>query len=172
MIGNPHRYALELEWTGNRGQGTSGYRVYERSFDLRAEGKPTLAGSADATFHGDRARWNPEEMLLGALSSCHMLSYLHVCADAGITVVEYRDAAHGEMVLAADGSGRFTQVTLRPHVVIADGVAETAQILHHLAHEKCFIANSVNFPVQCDATIEVRAAQTIDSPVADLQQTV
>ena len=160
MIGNPHRYALELEWTGNRGEGTSGYRAYERSFNLNAAGKPTLAGSADATFRGDRAKWNPEEMLLGALSSCHMLSYLHVCADAGVTVLQYRDAAVGEMVLAADSSGRFTSVTLRPQVIVAEGSdLETARILHHLAHEKCFIANSVNFPVGCEATVEIQVAQ-------------
>lgn len=162
MIGNPHRYALELQWTGNRGEGTTHYRSYDRSYDLSAEGKPTLAGSADATFHGDRTKWNPEEMLLGALSSCHMLSYLHVCADAGINVLGYRDAADGSMELRADGSGRFTEVTLRPHVVVDENSdPETAQMLHHLAHEKCFIANSVNFSVCCEATIEACATQTM-----------
>lgn len=164
MTGNPHKYATELEWTGNRGTGTSHYRAYERSFDLSAEGKATLAGSADATFRGDRSKWNPEEMLLGALSSCHLLSYLHVCADAGIVVLAYTDRADGEMVLNADGSGRFTAVTLRPHVVLAQGSdAEAAQALHHLAHEKCFIANSVNFPVGCEATVEVCAAHELVS---------
>lgn len=159
MAANPHTYATELTWTGNRGTGTSGYRDYDRSFDLGAEGKPTLAGSADATFRGDRGKWNPEEMLLGALSSCHLLSYLHVCADAGISVLEYTDHAAATMHLAADGSGRFTSVTLRPHVVIADGSDPAkAQQLHQLAHEKCFIANSVNFPVGCEAAVEVRTS--------------
>lgn len=168
MIGNPHRYALELRWTGNLGEGTTHYRAYERSYDLSSAGKPTLNGSADATFRGDRAKWNPEEMLLGALSSCHLLSYLHVCADAGINVIAYYDAADGSMELSQDGSGRFTAVVLRPRVVIApDSDADTAQMLHHLAHEKCFIANSVNFPVHCEATVEVQAAQ-----VAELEQTV
>ena len=162
MTGNPHRYALELRWTGNRGEGTIGYRAYERSFDLSATGKPTLAGSADATFRGDRTKWNPEEMLLAALSSCHMLSYLHVCADAEIQVVEYSDAPDGDMVLAVDGSGRFTGVTLRPRVVISEGSdVEKADILHHLAHEKCFIANSVNFPVNVEARVEIRANQAL-----------
>jgi organic hydroperoxide reductase OsmC/OhrA len=102
-----------------------------------------------------------------------MLSYLHVCADAGISVLEYSDDADGEMVLNADGSGRFTAVTLRPRVVIAEGGdADNAQVLHHLAHEKCFIANSVNFPVSFEATIEIRAAQGISAPRADLQQAV
>lgn len=173
MTGNPHRYALQLQWTGNRGEGTNGYRSYERSYHLSAAGKPTLAGSADATFRGDRAKWNPEEMLLGALSSCHMLSYLHVCADAGVTVLEYSDAADGEMVLAADGSGRFTGVTLRPHVVVAEGSdVEKAEVLHHLAHEKCFIANSVNFPVHCAATVELRSVRATELCSMDLQEAV
>ncbi len=153
MTGNPHRYTCTLTWTGNRGTGTSGYRDYDRSYDLAAAGKPALAGSADATFRGNREKWNPEEMLLSALSSCHMLSYLHVCADAGIIVVAYSDAATGKMDLAADSSGRFIKVTLRPQVTITESDAETAEILHHLAHEKCFIANSVNFPVEVEPTI-------------------
>lgn len=155
MTGNPHRYACTMEWTGNRGTGTSGYRDYDRSYDVSAAGKPTLAGSADATFRGEREKWNPEEMLLAALSSCHMLSYLHVCADAGIVVTDYADTAEGSMELSSDGSGRFLTVTLRPRVVVSESDAETAQILHHLAHEKCFIANSVNFPVAVEAVVVV-----------------
>ena len=158
MTGNPHRYHCTLAWTGNRGTGTSGYRDYDRSFDLGAEGKPTVHGSADPTFRGDRMRWNPEEQLLGALSSCHMLSYLHVCADAGIVVLRYSDAAVGTMDLDPTGSGRFTAVILRPHVTITpENDAETARILHGLAHEKCFIANSVSFPVRCEAVVVLAA---------------
>ena len=159
MIGKTHAYSCQLRWTGNRGTGTSGYRDYDRSYVLSATGKADLTGSADATFYGDRTQWNPEEMLLSALSSCHMLSYLHVCADAGITVLEYSDAADGSMELNADGSGRFTGVILRPQVLIASGGdPEAATALHHLAHEKCFIANSVNFPVGCDARVLVQSA--------------
>ena len=151
MIGNPHRYACTLEWTGNRGTGTSGYREYDRSYDVSALGKQTFSASADATFRGEREKWNPEEMLLSALSSCHMLSYLHVCADAGIVVTSYKDSPEGSMELAPDGSGRFTSVVLHPQVrVAADSDVNTARILHHLAHEKCFIANSVNFPVDVE----------------------
>lgn len=161
MTGNPHRYACTIKWTGNRGTGTSGYRDYGRSYDVSAAGKPTLAGSADATFRGDREKWNPEEMLLSALSACHMLSYLHVCADAGIAVLSYRDAATGSMELAPDGSGRFTAATLRPQVTVAaESDVETARILHGLAHEKCFIANSVNFPVTCDAAVIAASQHT------------
>ena len=158
-----HSYECSLTWTGNRGSGTSGYRDYDRSFDLSAAGKATLAGSADCTFHGDRAKWNPEEMLLSALSSCHMLSYLHVCADAGIVVLAYSDAARGEMVLNPNGSGRFISVTLRPSVTVAAGSdTETSEILHGLAHEKCFIANSVSFPVRVQAAVEQQMEAIID----------
>ena len=164
MIGNPHRYELAMTWTGNRGTGTSGYRDYDRSYTLSSTGKPDLDGSADATFRGDRAQWNPEEMLLAALSSCHMLSYLHVCADAGIHVLQYRDEARGEMESASDGSGRFTKVTLSPQVIVAaESDVENARILHHLAHEKCFIANSVNFPVGCEADVKASAATSLVS---------
>jgi organic hydroperoxide reductase OsmC/OhrA len=160
MIGKDHHYATSLRWTGNRGTGTLGYRDYDRSYDLASEGKPTLAGSADPTFRGDAAKWNPEEMLLSALSSCHMLSYLHLCSDAGIVVLDYTDNAVGTMELGSDGAGRFTNVTLRPQVVVADGTDTAhAQQLHHTAHEKCFIANSVNFPVGCEATITIHAAR-------------
>ncbi len=162
MTGNPHRYELAMTWTGNRGTGTSGYRDYERSFNLEAIGKPQLTGSADATFRGDRAKWNPEEMLLAALSSCHMLSYLHICADAGITVLSYSDAPAGSMELASDGSGRFVSVILHPQVTVApESDLDNARILHHLAHEKCFIANSVNFPVTCEAATSVHYAAAV-----------
>jgi organic hydroperoxide reductase OsmC/OhrA len=159
MSGKDHCYNTSIEWTGNRGEGTSGYRVYERSYDLVSVGKPMLQGSADATFRGDASKWNPEDMLLAALSSCHMLSYLHCCADAGVSVIAYTDAAEGTMELASDGSGHFIQVVLHPQVTItsASSIA-LAQELHHKAHELCFIANSVNFPVLCEAIVAHAAA--------------
>ncbi|MGI4757190.1 MAG: OsmC family protein [Janthinobacterium lividum] len=154
MIGKDHHYSATLRWTGNRGTGTSGYRDYDRSYTLAANGKAELEGSSDPTFRGDAAKWNPEEMLLSALSSCHMLSYLHQCADAGITVLEYTDDMSGTMELDRDGAGRFTGVTLRPRVLLADTAdLKLAESLHHVAHEKCFIANSVNFPVRCEAVV-------------------
>ncbi len=154
MHGPEQHYTTHLAWTGNRGTGTSGYRDYDRSYDLSAEGKPPLQGSSDPTFRGDRTRWNPEEMLLSALSSCHMLAYLHLCADAGVVVLRYEDRATAAMELSPDGSGRFTSVTLRPEVQIArENSATTAENLHERAHQMCFIANSVNFPVRCEATV-------------------
>ncbi|MEZ2348669.1 OsmC family protein [Terriglobus sp. RCC_193] len=150
---NEHHYNTSIVWTGNRGTGTSSYRDYARSYDLSAPGKPLIAGSSDATFRGEASKWNPEDMLLASLSSCHMLSYLHLCADAGISVIAYSDNAEGTMQLTPDGSGHFTSVTLHPQVTIAAGHdLIKADALHHRAHELCFIANSVNFPVACEAT--------------------
>ncbi|MBN9141719.1 MAG: OsmC family protein [Micrococcales bacterium] len=151
-----HHYAVSVEWTGNRGTGTSGYRAYGRDHVVRAGGKlHELAGSSDRTFHGDRERWNPEELLLAALSQCHLLSYLHVASSRGIVVVAYTDDAVGEMRQTADGGGRFTEATLRPVVTIAAGDPADALDAHHEASAKCFIAASVNFPVHHEPVIRL-----------------
>lgn len=155
MLKKQHRYSLEMVWTGNKGTGTSDYRSYERAHETRSDGKTVIPGSSDPTFRGDRSRWNPEELLLSALSSCHMLSYLHLCAIAGIVVTEYVDHPEGIMQETPDGGGRFTRVLLKPSVTIASlADIERAKALHHNAHEKCFIANSVNFAVDCEPTVQ------------------
>lgn len=149
-----HRYALTSTWTGNRGSGTSGYREYTRDVTITIDGKPELLASADKPFRGDANRWNPEDMLLAALSECHLLSYLHACVAAGVVVIAYRDEATGIMREDGRGGGAFVEVSLRPQVIVADaGMIEAAQHAHHQAHEWCFIANSVNFPVRHDATV-------------------
>lgn len=154
-----HRYDVTIEWTGDLGHGTSSYRAYERRHELRAEGKPAIPASSDPAFRGDPARWNPEELLVASLSSCHMLWYLHLCAANGIVVTGYRDRASGAMVEDADGGGRFAQVTLMPEILVARGAdLDKARALHHEAHEKCFIASSVNFPVGCQPEIRVEEA--------------
>jgi organic hydroperoxide reductase OsmC/OhrA len=143
-----HHYATTVTWTGNLGTGTSGYRDYRREHDITTDGPPPIPGSSDPTFHGDRNRWNPEQLLLAALSQCHMLAYLHLCADKGIIVTDYVDHATGTMTTDNTGNGHFTEVTLRPHVTVADPTTtDTAAALHDDAHHTCFIANSVNFPV-------------------------
>lgn len=143
-----HRFKIAVEWQGNRGYGTSGYRDYGRELEIRADGKPLIAGSAARVFHGDAGRWNPEELLVAALAQCHMLSFLHVAVLHGVVVVEYSDAATGTMLQTADGGGRFTEVTLHPRAVIADaGQVGMMALLHREASAKCFIAQSVNFPV-------------------------
>jgi organic hydroperoxide reductase OsmC/OhrA len=154
-----HNYSIQVRWTGNLGQGTDGYRAYSRNHEVSAPGKVTIPGSADPAFLGDPARYNPEEMLVCALSSCHMLSYLHLCAVAHIVVLEYVDQASGVMVQSPDGVGRFTEVVLRPRIAIkAGGDAALAEQLHERAHHYCFIANSVNFPVRCEPTIREQSA--------------
>jgi organic hydroperoxide reductase OsmC/OhrA len=147
-----HGYAVTVTWTGNRGEGTSSYRAYGRDHGIRAVGKRhTIDGSADRTFHGDADRWNPEELVIAALAQCHMLSYLHVAADAGIVVVDYVDAASGTLETRADGSGALVEAVLRPVVTIAGGDPNVADALHARASELCFIANSVSFPVRHEA---------------------
>ncbi|WP_049567783.1 OsmC family protein [Nonomuraea sp. SBT364] len=148
-----HTYATTVTWTGNRGTGTSGYRDYAREHELTTDGPAPIAGSSDPAFRGDPARWNPEQLLVGALSQCHMLSYLHVCAVAGVVVTAYTDHATGTMNQTA-GGGHFTEVTLHPRVTVASpAMAETALRLHADAHQACFIAGSVNFPVHHEATV-------------------
>lgn len=154
--GKQHEYSLTVRWTGDLGTGTSGYRAYKRDHEISAPGKPVIPGSSDPTFRGDPARYNPEEMLVATLSTCHMLWYLHLCAEAGIVVKGYTDEPRGWMVEAEDGGGRFTEVALRPRVRVAAGAdPEKAKELHERAHHLCFIARSVNFPVTCAAEVEV-----------------
>ena len=144
-----HTYAVTTTWTGNRGTGTSSYRAYDRAHDIAVPGKPVLPASSDPAFHGDAVRHNPEDLLVASLSSCHMLWYLHLCAADGLVVLDYRDTAEGVMVERADGGGAFREVVLRPEVTFAPGAdPDRARALHADAHAKCFIANSVNFPVR------------------------
>lgn len=143
-----HHYAVTTTWTGNLGTGTASYRGYSRHHDVAFAGKPALPGSSDPTFRGDATRYNPEELLLSALSQCHLLSYLHVCVSNGIVVTAYTDAATGTMITNADGSGAFSEVVLHPQVTISVGDPALAERLHDDAHRLCFIANSVSFPVR------------------------
>lgn len=147
MAGQQHHYQVRVRWQGSRETGTTGYRDYGREHQLSAPGKAPIEGSADPAFLGDKARWNPEELLVGSLSACHKLWYLHLCAEAGVIVLAYEDHAEGEMDAAL---GRFTGVTLRPHITLsADSSEQRARELHEKAHEKCFIAASVNFRIEC-----------------------
>ena len=143
-----HRYHARVVWTGDDGEGTKTYRSYRREHTIDVEGKPQILGSADRAFRGDPARYNPEDLLVASLSACHMLTYLHLCAVNGIVVVAYSDDASGEMEERDDGSGTFVSARLQPTVTIAAGDREKAIALHADAHHKCFVANSVNFPVE------------------------
>ncbi|MCO7055388.1 OsmC family protein [Pseudomonas juntendi] len=152
-----HQYVVQVTWTGNKGYGTAGYTAYNRDFNVDAAGKVALQGSADPAFRGDPQRWSPEDMLVASLSACHKLWYLHLCAVNGVNVLAYVDLPLGRMVEGDDqGKGRFTHVLLRPQVTIsADSDREVALRLHEDAHHECFIANSVNFPVECAAEVTV-----------------
>ena len=148
-----HNYELTLKWTGNKGTGTSGYKEYERSHSILIDNKAEIQCSSDPAFRGDKTKYNPEELLVASVSSCHMLWYLHLCALAGIIVTDYVDNATGIMVETADGGGRFTGITLNPSVTITDSSkTEKANELHKKANELCFIANSINFPVHHNPT--------------------
>lgn len=150
-----HSYQVKVEWTGNTGAGTSGYRSYERAHEISATGKPVLYGSSDPAFRGDAARYNPEELLVASLSACHMLWYLHLCADNGVVVTSYIDQPRGQMIETAAGGGRFVEVVLRPEVTVKAGAdLPLAEKLHARAHALCFIANSMNFPVRCQSALK------------------
>ena len=148
-----HDYHVRITWTGNNGEGTRSYNAYRRDHLIESEGKAPVLASSDPHFRGDPTRYNPEELLVASLSSCHMLWFLHLCAVNHITVVEYSDAACGVMEEAADGSGRFVRVVLKPVVKLSSGDQAKAQELHHEAHRMCFIANSMNFPVECEPEV-------------------
>lgn len=143
-----HSYKLQITWTGNRGEGTATYKGYDRNHTVSAGDKPVIPGSSDPAFRGDPSRYNPEELLVAALSACHMLWYLHLCTTAGVIVMEYADEATGTMAETANGGGHFTEVTLHPVITVKDkSMIETADTLHAKANELCYIASSCNFPV-------------------------
>ena len=149
-----HHYRVNVTWTGNNGTGTSAYRAYERAHVISAEGKSDIAGSSDPTFRGDPRCWNPEELFVAALSACHKLWYLHLCAVEGVVVTAYLDRAEGIMLEDDAHGGRMTGITLSPQVTIAAGTdAKRAKSLHGDAHAACYLANSVNFPVSIQPII-------------------
>ncbi|MCK0111665.1 OsmC family protein [Ornithinimicrobium sp. F0845] len=151
-----HTYELQVTWTGDRGSGTSGYRDYDRSVRVGSSGRPVLELSADKPFRGDPTKWNPEQLLVAALSECHLLSFLHVAVSHGVTVVDYADTPVGTMVQEGIG-GHFTRVLLRPTVTVTDPAhVDLVPQLHHEASQACFIASSVNFPVEHEPTTLVR----------------
>ena len=147
-MNNQYHYKAAIKWTGNKGEGTSHYKAYDRSHTLNVYHKPEILLSSEPAFAGDPSRYNPEELFLASLSSCHMLWYLHLCADHGIIVTAYSDMATGIMEENQHG-GKFVEAMLHPHVTVAHSSMITkANELHNLAHDKCFIANSCNFPVR------------------------
>jgi organic hydroperoxide reductase OsmC/OhrA len=153
LMTDQHLYNLDLQW---RGDHTSTYDTYTREHLIRIANKPDLIATADPMFRGDATLHNPEDLLLSALSGCHLLTYLALCARARINVISYRDQASGTLLLTKDGGGHFTEVVLRPEVVVAhEDMLEKARFFHGEVHKYCFIARSVNFPVRCEAVVRV-----------------
>ena len=152
-----HQYETTIEWQGNTGKGTADYKSYERAFSITGVGKyAEILGSSDAVFRGDATRYNPEDLLVSALSSCHLLWYLHLCAVNGVVVLAYQDHAVGKMQEDESGGGKFTEITLLPTITVSKAsMIEKAQALHEEAHKLCFIANSCNFEVKIEAKISV-----------------
>ena len=152
-----HHYNATIVWTGNNGTGTDNYKSYERSHKIIIENKSDILCSSDPAFRGDKTKHNPEELLLSAVSSCHMLWYLHLCSEAGVVVLDYTDSATGIMDEGSNGNGRFTKVTLNPVVTVTENtMVDKANELHKKANELCFIANSVNFPVTHHPTAKIK----------------
>lgn len=143
-----HEYLIRTKWNGNKGEGTSNYLSYERSHTIHVVNKPDIHCSSDPVFNGDKTKHNPEELFVAAISSCHMLWYLHLCSEAGVVVVDYLDNATGTLLELSDGSGHFTEVTLNPVVTVAEkSMLDKAKALHTKADKMCFLANSCNFEI-------------------------
>jgi organic hydroperoxide reductase OsmC/OhrA len=155
-IPREHHFECHLTWTGASRGTTTGYETYSREVLVEIDGKPPLAGSAAPPFRGDGKLHNPEDLLVAALSECHCLSYLALAARAGVLVADYEDRATGTLA-KIEGKFRFREVTLRPRVWLASGSSvDQARALHEQAHRECFIASSVNFPVNNEPEILVK----------------
>lgn len=153
--GKQHEYTARIVWTGNRGSGTRSYKGYDRTWDIATPGKEAVHCSNDPLLGGDAGKHNPEDLLLSALASCHMLWYLHLASSAGIVVSSYQDEPVGIGETLPDGAGRFLSATLRPRIEVPAGTdLEKANSLHQEVHKYCFIARSVNFPVAYEAAYD------------------
>lgn len=149
-----HSYDLQLTWTGNRGAGTYEYTAYDRKFTLSAINKPDILGSADPAFRGNKDRYNPEELMISSIASCHMLWYLHLAAANNLVIMDYKDNPSGTIEVKEFGLGRFIEVTLRPTVIIHnEDQSDLAVKLHDESHNKCIIADSFKFDIHIEPKI-------------------
>jgi organic hydroperoxide reductase OsmC/OhrA len=154
-----HRYSLTVQWTGNKGRGTIDYRAYDRSHTVSIVNKADIYCSSDPAFRGDKSKHNPEELFVSSISTCHMLWYLHLCAEAGVVVIHYTDNVEGIMQETENGGGYFVKVVLNPIVIVSDiSMIDKANELHQKANEFCFIANSCNFPIHHKPTCKTENA--------------
>ena len=147
-----HKYQLKLNWTGGSEiDAIQNDRMYEVLIDR----KPTIYGSADKPFFGDPEKYNPEDLLLAALSACHMMSFMYVCRKLGIKVYHYEDHATGLLKINQDGTGQFEFAELKPKVKadhMPDGMI--FKELNSRAAKLCFIKRSINFTVNYKGSFE------------------
>ncbi len=157
-----HSYSTKLKWTGNQGTGTSGYRGYQRDYEIKSAVKPIIHGSSDPSFLGNPQKYNPEELLVASVSSCHMLWYLHLCSQEGIIVIRYEDDAQGRMIEYRDGRGVFESIVLKPKILVAkNSMIKEAIELHTKANEMCFVANSLSIRVEHKPEVSCRDQERI-----------
>ena len=154
-----HTFKATLSWEKIESAQEDTKRIFLKSHTISIEGKETLSVSAAKAFKGDPELHNPEDLLLSSLMSCHMMSYLYVCAKNNVEVLQYNDQAQAILETYADGSGKIVEVQINPQVIIQDASQlELALSLHKEANKLCFIANSCNFPVlhapHCKVNVE------------------
>ncbi|MGY5355813.1 OsmC family protein [Wenyingzhuangia sp. IMCC45467] len=153
-MNNEHTYKIGLEWKGKLTTNKRNKLSYERIYELSFDNKPNLTGSSDATFHGDNTLYNPEEMLLSALSSCYMMSFFYICSLKNIEIVSYKDNPMGMVKVNPNGSGQFEEVLLQPSIAIKSCKAKLIEQAFTEAHDYCFIARSCNFNILHNPKIE------------------
>jgi organic hydroperoxide reductase OsmC/OhrA len=152
MTSKTHDYSSRLEWSGAT---ADGYERYDRTHTVSSPPAPArLRLSSDPAFRGDAELQNPEQLLLVAASSCQLLSFLAIMARSRLNVVAYTDEASAVMPEGSEPM-RITRITLRPRIVI-DGTVDEARVRRYveLAHEECFIANSLSAEIVIEPRIE------------------
>jgi organic hydroperoxide reductase OsmC/OhrA len=148
-----HRYRARLSWSGSTGAGWKHYDRAHEGVAPPAEPRLTLTTGEEK---GDPRQLNPEQLVVMAASSCQLLWFLHLAAKARIDVVEYEDEAEAEMP-EDEEPVRITRIVLRPRIAVASEVGEERVAkLVELAHERCYVANSLRSEVLLEPSIELR----------------
>ncbi|ADP78133.1 OsmC family protein [Pseudofrankia inefficax] len=149
-----HSYSVTCEWSGSTGVG---YDRYSRAHVGHAPPAATAVRlSSDPAFRGDPSLLNPEQLVVLAAASCQLLAFLAIAARARVDVRDYQDTGSAVMTEDGRGGGAITEITLRPRItVVTDATEERLRRLAQLAHEQCFIAASLNCPVNVSPTFEI-----------------
>ena len=152
-----YQFQSKIEWTGNTGSGTFDPRSYDRSHTISVPTKKqVIEASSSSFFRGDESKLNPQELFLSSIASCHLMKYLHYCAENGIIVLAYEDHAEATVEENEDGGGKFVSVLLKPKIIVSEqNMVSEAIELHKTIGDKCFVANSCNFPIACEPQVSV-----------------